>query len=184
MAHSADLARTYEAADTIVVSGPEQLRALGDEVRGRIVSLLRDRAASASELADILGMPKGTVAHHVKVLEKAGLIHVVATRQVRAVTERYYGRVARLFLIQSEDEEQAELAQRAGVIALRSAAAELAQATDIAMHGLLRVRLDPLSVRRFNRRLDKLIKDLRAADTPGEAPWGVAAAMYRVEDRR
>jgi DNA-binding transcriptional ArsR family regulator len=184
MAHSAELARDYEALDTMVVSGPEKLRALGDEVRGRIVGLLRDRAASASELADLLGMPKGTVAHHVKVLEKAGLIHVVATRQVRAVTERYYGRVARLFLIKSEDEAEAELVHRAGATSLRIAAAELADAPEVAMNGLLRVRLDPLSARRFNRRLDRLIEDVRAAETPDGAPWGVAAAMYRVEDSR
>jgi DNA-binding transcriptional ArsR family regulator len=184
VAHSAALARDYEAADTMVVSGPEQLRALGDDVRGRIVGLLRDRAASATELAEALGMPKGTVAHHVKVLEKAGLIHVVATRRVRAVTERYYGRVARLFLIKSEDEADAELVHRAGATSLRIAAGELAEAPEVAMNALLRVRLDPLSVRRFNRRLDKLMQDVRAAETPDGVPWGVAAAMYRVEDRR
>ena len=183
MAHSAELARDYEALDTMVVSGPEQLRALGDEVRGRIVGFLRERAASASELAEMLGMPKGTVAHHVKVLEKAGLIHVVATRQVRAVTERYYGRVARLFLIKSEDEAEAALVHRAGATSLRIAAAELTEAPEVAMNGLLRVRLDPLSVRRFNRRLDKLLMDVRDADTPEGTPWGVAAAMYRVKER-
>jgi DNA-binding transcriptional ArsR family regulator len=152
-------------------------------VRGRIVGLLRERAASASELAQLLGMPKGTVGHHVKVLEKAGLIHIVRTRQVRAVTEKYYGRVARLFLIKTEDEADAELVHRAGATSLRIAAGELAQAPEVAMNGLLRVRLDPLSVRRFNRRLDRLIEDVRAAETPTGASWGVAAAMYRVEER-
>ena len=179
MAHS-ERAREYDAPDTLVVSGPEQLRALGDEVRGRIVGLLRDGAASASELAELLAMPKGTVAHHVKVLERAGLVRVVATRQVRAVTERYYGRVARLFLIKSEDEADAELVHRAGATSLRIAANELVEAPEVAMNGLLRVRLDSLSVRRFNRRLDKLIEDLRAAETPDGEPWGVAAAMYRI----
>jgi DNA-binding transcriptional ArsR family regulator len=182
VAHSAT-AHDYDAADTLVVSAPEQLRALGDEVRGRIVGLLRERAASASELAQLLGMPKGTVGHHVKVLEKAGLIHIVRTRQVRAVTEKYYGRVARLFLIKTEDEADAELVHRAGATSLRIAAGELAQAPEVAMNGLLRVRLDPLSVRRFNRRLDRLIEDVRAAETPTGVSWGVAAAMYRVEER-
>ena len=105
MAHSAT-ALDYDAADTLVVSEPAQLRALGDEVRGRIVALLRERAASASELAELLGMPKGTVGHHLQVLESAGLIHVVRTRRVRAVTEKYYGRVARLFMIKTEDERR------------------------------------------------------------------------------
>ena len=81
----------------LVVREHEQLRALGDDLRSKIVVLLRERAASTTELAEKLELPKGTVGHHVKVLEKAGLIRVVRTRQVRALTERYYGRTARLF---------------------------------------------------------------------------------------
>ena len=41
--------------------------------------LLRERAASTSELAVALEAPKGTVGHHLKVLESAGLIRVVRT---------------------------------------------------------------------------------------------------------
>ena len=83
-----------------------QLRALGDFTRGRIIGLLGQRAASTTELAAALDMPKGTVGHHVKVLEKAGLVRVVRTRQVRALTEKYYGRVARLFELKGVDDDK------------------------------------------------------------------------------
>ncbi|MDX6398936.1 MAG: hypothetical protein QOJ43_2344 [Gaiellaceae bacterium] len=179
MAHS-HTPYDYEAADTLVISEPAQLRALGDEVRGRVIALLRERAASATELAELLGMPKGTVGHHLKVLERAGLVHVVRTRRVRAVTEKYYGRVARLFMIKSEDERHAELVHGVGAMTLRTAAAELAATSEVAMHGLLHVRLGPADVRRFNRRLDKLLKDVHSARTAEGEPWGLAAAFYRV----
>ncbi|HKI91522.1 MAG TPA: winged helix-turn-helix domain-containing protein, partial [Gaiellaceae bacterium] len=87
----------YEADDVMVVREPEQLKALGDDLRSQIVVLLRERARSTTELAELVDLPKGTVGHHVKVLERAGLIRVVRTRKVRALTERYYGRTARLF---------------------------------------------------------------------------------------
>ena len=48
--------------------------------------LLREQARSITELADELDVPTGTVGHHVKVLEDAGLVRVVRTRRVRAVT--------------------------------------------------------------------------------------------------
>lgn len=181
MAHSVD--HDYDAADTLVVSDPAQLRALGDELRGRIVGLLRERAASASELAALLELPKGTVGHHLKVLERAGLVRVVRTRRVRAVTEKYYGRVARLFLLKSGDETADELVHGVGATSLRNAASELAAAPTVAMHGLLRVRLSEADVRRFNRRLDKLLVDVRAAESAEGEPWGVALAMYRVGER-
>jgi hypothetical protein len=48
----------YDAEDVLVVRDPEQLRALGGDLRARIVMLLRERAASTTELAQALGVPK------------------------------------------------------------------------------------------------------------------------------
>jgi len=87
----------YELDEVLEVRRPEQFRAIGDPTRQRIISLLSERAATTSQLAEALGQPKGSVGHHLKVLEEAGLIRVVRTRQVRAITEKYYGRTARFF---------------------------------------------------------------------------------------
>jgi DNA-binding transcriptional ArsR family regulator len=54
-----------------------------------------ERSATVSQLADVLGKPKGTVGYHATVLADAGLIRVVRTNKVRAMTEKYYGRVGR-----------------------------------------------------------------------------------------
>ena len=169
----------YDAAETLVVSDPAQLRALSDDVRGRIVALLRERAASASELAGLLEMPKGTVGHHLKVLERAGLVHVVRTRRVRAVTERYYGRVARLFLYKSERRARRRARARRRRDCSPHGRSGGRRSPEVAKHALLRVRLSAAAVKRFNRRLEKLVDDMRAAETPDGEPWGLAAALYR-----
>ena len=41
----------YDADDLLIVREPEQLRALGDDLRTRIVVLLREHAHSVTELA-------------------------------------------------------------------------------------------------------------------------------------
>jgi len=170
----------YEAVDVLVVREPEQLKALGDDLRSKIVILLRDRAASTTELAAKLGLPKGTVGHHMKVLEKAGLIQVVRTRQVRAMTEKVYGRTARLFLFKSTDSD-AEDVWNVAAASLRRASEEMlpigsdAQTT----FGVVRARLSDADARRLVRRLEKLIDDFRAADGPEGAEFGLAAAFYR-----
>ncbi len=84
----------YLAEEFVHAETPDQLKALGSEIRMTILDLLNERAASVTELADVLDKPKGTVGYHVKVLEDAGFIKVVRTRQVRAMTEKFYGRVA------------------------------------------------------------------------------------------
>ncbi|MDF2694328.1 MAG: Regulatory protein arsR family [Labilithrix sp.] len=169
----------YEADETLVVSDPDQLRALGDELRGRIVSLLRERAWSTQQLARELDVPKGTIGHHLKVLERARLIRVVHTRQVRAVTEKFYGRVARLFLFQAEEPADA---RALGASALRDAAFQLERAPEGAGFGFVLSRLSAAQLKRFDRRLEKLIEDFREADAPGGTPYRLALAFWKVRD--
>jgi DNA-binding transcriptional ArsR family regulator len=171
----------YEAVDVLVVREPEQLRALGDDLRSKIVVLLRDRAASTTELAEKLGLPKSTVGHHVKVLEKAGLIRVVRTRKVRAVTERYYGRTARLFLFKSSDDAGSEGVRDVAAASLRAVAEEMLPSAedDRATFAVLRVRLADADALRFERRLGKLYREFRDADDPSGDPYGLVAALYR-----
>src|SRR4051794_12540870 len=85
----------YELDDTLELTTPAQVRAISDPLRMTVLDLLRDRAATVSELAGAVERPKSTVAHHVNVLVEAGLVRVVRTRRVRAIDERYYGRTAR-----------------------------------------------------------------------------------------
>jgi DNA-binding transcriptional ArsR family regulator len=166
----------YEADDVLLVRRPEQLRALATQPRHAILQLLRETARSISELAAEMDVPKGTVGHHVKVLEDVGLIHVIGTRRVRAVTEKYYGRVARLFLF--EGEEAPDAVPPLGAAALRQAADEVEHAA-LTNFGLVRARLAPADARRFERRLKRLVDDFRAKDS-GEGPLVslVAATWY------
>src|SRR6059058_947535 len=89
----------YELADRIALTEPAQVQAISHPVRTTILHLLHERAATVSELAVALERPKSTVAHHVKVLTRAGLLQVVRTRRVRAIEERFYGRTARMFYV-------------------------------------------------------------------------------------
>lgn len=171
----------YEADDVLLVTETEQLRALGDDLRSQIVVLLRERAHSTTELAELLDLPKGTVGHHVKVLEKAGLIRVVRTRKVRALTEKLYGRTARLFLFKSTDED-AEDARNAIAATLHRAAEEIIPPTpdDRATSAVLRKRLSPADAARFERRLDRLQHDfLVTPDAPDGKPYVLIAALAR-----
>jgi DNA-binding transcriptional ArsR family regulator len=151
-------------------------------MRARIVMLLRERAASTTELAEALGIAKGTAGHHVKVLERAGLIRVVATRQIRAVTEKYYGRVARLFVLKTDEDDEGVVGEGAlASVMLRQAAEEILPAPVAAASitgGLSHARLSPKDARRLGQRLNRLFADIQAADDPAGEPYGLAAALY------
>lgn len=91
--------RDYELDDVFDIDTADRMKALGDPLRIRICDLVLERAYSVTELAELLDRPKGTVAYHVDLLVDAGLLKVVRTRKVRAVDERFYGRVARTYVL-------------------------------------------------------------------------------------
>jgi DNA-binding transcriptional ArsR family regulator len=169
----------YEAPDVLVVSERSQLQALANDFRTTIIALLRARARSTQQLAEELGVPKGTVGHHLKVLERAGLIHVVRTRQVRAVTEKFYGRTARLFLFEAEDPADA---RALGAAAMRRAATELEVSPDTVRFGFPKARLQDADALRIERRLKRLTDDFIAAETPSGKPYALAVALYEQRD--
>ncbi len=85
----------YELADEVMADTPEQLKVLANPTRVHILDLVMDRAATVSELAEALDRPKSSVAYHVQLLCKIGMLQVVRTRRVRAIEERFYGRTGR-----------------------------------------------------------------------------------------
>src|SRR5215467_13375653 len=89
----------YDLEDMVVITAPGQLRALADPLRATLLELLLERAATVTEMAQAVGRPKGTIAYHVNLLVEVGLLRVVRTRRVRAIDERYYGRMARTLYI-------------------------------------------------------------------------------------
>src|SRR5229473_5764500 len=117
----------YDLDERVVVTAPGQLRALADPLRRTLLELLLERAATVTEMAQAAGRPKSTVAYHVNLLVATGLLRVVRTRRVRAIEERYYGRVARTLYIgalnRPEDKQVV-----AAINGLAEAAAEAAPA--------------------------------------------------------
>jgi DNA-binding transcriptional ArsR family regulator len=168
----------YKAKDSMIVAEPAQLRAMADPFRVQLIQLLRNRARSTQEIAEELSIPKGTVGHHLKVLEAAGLIRVVRTRKVRALTEKFYGRTARLFLYQTEDPADG---RAISAVTLRQAANEVELAPISAGFGLVRARLTQKDMDRFERRTKKLMDDFRAADRAGGTPSSLTAGIWATE---
>jgi DNA-binding transcriptional ArsR family regulator len=72
------------------VDDPRYAKALAHPLRVRILSMLEERNASPVQLSEHLDATLGTVAYHVRTLERLGLIEMVATHQRRGATEHVY----------------------------------------------------------------------------------------------
>jgi putative molybdopterin biosynthesis protein len=78
----------------------EHLKILADPRRLAILRLLMVEPATLSQLGQILGEHPAQVRHHLKLLERAGLVELVGERVVRGFVEKYYQARARAFTLQ------------------------------------------------------------------------------------
>jgi DNA-binding transcriptional ArsR family regulator len=169
----------YDLETMLVVTAPAQLRALADPLRGTLLELLLERAATVTELARAVDRPKSTVAYHVNLLVDAGLLRVVRTRRVRAIEERYYGRVARTLyvggLTRAEDKQVV-----AAMNGLAQAAAESvpAHAADDVRCMLLHARIPIEEVRDFWDEVMELARRFAQIPRSGDQVYGFVAGLY------
>jgi DNA-binding transcriptional ArsR family regulator len=176
---SIDSLPDYELENQIIITAPKQLRAIADSLRNTILDLLLERAATVAELATAVGRPKSTVAHHVNVLVDAGMLRVVRTRRVRAVDERYYGRMARTFYVGVVD-KPGEDPTTVHANALSVAAAESVPAHEIdRLRSILRhARIPRESAAEFWERVLDLSREFSATPRGGNTVYGFVAGLY------
>jgi DNA-binding transcriptional ArsR family regulator len=169
----------YDLDEMILVNAPEQLRALADPLRATLLELLLERAATVTEMARAVDRPKSTVAYHVNLLLDAGLLQVVRTQRVRALEERYYGRVARTIYIgvltRPEDKQVV-----AAINGLAEAAAEAApaHAADELRCTLVHARIPIDEVRNFWAQVQELARRFAQIPRAGDQVYGFAAGLY------
>src|SRR5215472_13298004 len=169
----------YDLEKMVVVTAPEQLRALADPLRATLLELVLERAATVTEMAQAVDRPKSTVAYHINLLVDAGLLRVVRTRRVRAIEERYYGRVARTFYVgvlnRPEDKQVV-----AAINGLAEAAAEssAAHAADDLRCTLVHARIPREDVRNFWAEVQELARRFAQIPRAGDQVYGFVAGLY------
>ncbi|BCY08792.1 hypothetical protein L3i22_038800 [Actinoplanes sp. L3-i22] len=113
-----------ELPETFHVTTDEQLRAVSNLTRHRIMAVLRFEPATITQIADRVGLAKGSSSYHVRLLERAGLVKVVRTRKVRGVVERYYAMAARSIELPDPGEGGPDVLMRHAVADLEAAPAD------------------------------------------------------------
>ncbi|AYF30836.1 MULTISPECIES: winged helix-turn-helix domain-containing protein [Micromonospora] len=169
----------YDLDDLLVVTAPEQLRALADPLRSTLLELLLERAATVNEMARAVDRPKSSVAYHVNQLVDAGLLRVVRTRRVRAIEERFYGRVARTYYVGALSRaEDKQVVSRMNGLAEAAAEAAAAHAADELRCTLVHARIPIEDVREFWAEVQALARRFAQIPRAGDQVYGFAAGLY------
>lgn len=132
-----------------------------------------------TELSTAVKRPKSTVAHHVGVLARAGLVSVVRTRRVRAIDERYYGRTARMFFVslgRTIDGDSLPLDFNDFEVAARESGAAYESGQ---LRGFIRhARIGEDSAAEFWQRVEHVIQEFELLPRSGDTVFGFAVGLY------
>ena len=179
----------YEMEEYFEAGEPGHFKAFADPTRQRIVSLLYERAATGKQLAGALGVSPGTVGHHLRVLAEVGLVRVVRTRRVRAMTEKYYGNTYRRVTFTGRKFAWSEeLPEVEPMFMLRQALDEYDASAPhgpkdvgeiLPMSSLAHARVPASQAEAFGRRVAELAEEFEVEPVPGERVFAGVAAVFR-----
>ncbi len=166
----------YELEDLRVVTSTAELKAMFHSLRGVLLELVLERAATVKELAAAVNRPPSTVAYHVGVLRDANLFQVVRTRKVRSIDERWYGRTARIFSVGQIQPEQLGTISNALVDAANESG-PAHQADDLrAIHR--HARIPPDRAIEFWDAVVDLARQFRSIPRQGDIAYAFVAGLY------
>jgi DNA-binding transcriptional ArsR family regulator len=161
----------------------EQLKALGDPVREKILRIIQNEPATAKQIADRLSATPGAIGHHLQVLEAAGLARVAERRLVRGIVAKYYTRTARIFNFDKAYSIPGSTPHEVDFLGLaRDEVAESHQAYDLQASlccGLPHARLSLERAAYFKQRVNDLADEFIAEpQDPNGKVYGLSQALF------
>jgi predicted ArsR family transcriptional regulator len=154
---------------------PDEIKALANPLRLRILRLCLDEALTNKELAEELGIDPGTSLHHVRTLVRTDFLAPEPMRRgARGAVERPYRATGKSWTLEMND----ETGLLAGVDAFRAELAEVS-ADDILTLSRLGPRLRKAELDELHERLEALVMDFYRRSDPRGQPVGLFVGLHR-----
>ncbi|WP_167151575.1 transcriptional regulator [Streptomyces sp. MBT27] len=159
---------------TFHVTTDEQLRAVSNLTRHRIMAALRFEPATITQIAEHVGLAKGSSSYHVRLLERVGLVKVVRTRKVRGVTERYYAMAVQSIALPDPGAGQPDVLMRHAVADLEASPVDGERHVRMA-----HLRLTEGQFAELGARLQALADEYRGLSDPSLPDVSLVFALFR-----
>lgn len=188
--------------DIFMLRELEQIRAIADPLRLRILHALSEQPMTTKQVAERLGENVNKLYHHVETLEAVGLIRLTHTKQNRGTLEKYHQAVAKHFTLSpvlfevrlDADEAHSSMTELTFSSVLQATLTELKESLNqrliepAASHPFfrrLRLRLSPAEAERLQARFAEWISECENAHRDdGERLYGVTATFYPIAESK
>lgn len=190
----------FQPAESLIISTPEQLKAISDPLRLSIIELVAKEALTVKQIAVRLNQPPTKLYYHVAELEEYGFVTLVDTRVKSGIIEKYYRAVSAQITVDRKllnvsgaqgdelsnlmalvfDTTARELSQSiaSGLVDLKQEAND-ATGNFILLRMLVHLRQEEAT--RFGEKFKALLEELTACEAqpePGDVGYACLVAFY------
>jgi DNA-binding transcriptional ArsR family regulator len=164
------------------ITTPRQQKAYFHPVRMKILNFLTRERLTVSQTAERLKVHPANITHHFRILQSAGLIHLVEERDIGRVIEKYYEAVASMFDIRPP-QGSINSVNRKGLSFLRddlSATINLLKADDSeeVFGQIQRAQIDAKTFLVFAKRLRGLIEEFEHIACKNGTTYALNLSLY------
>ena len=174
-----------ELPPSVAITTLKQFKAVSHPLRTQILSIIQHQPATAKQIADRLRASTGSIGHHLKLLEEAGLAQVVAKRVTNGIIAKYYARTGKMFMFELPAELVSPRSVTNGIVGnaladLQATLDEKGEQASVAS-GYPRRKLSAKQIAKYEQRMQKLLDDFinEPVDPQGTAV-GLVYAMFEL----
>jgi DNA-binding transcriptional ArsR family regulator len=164
------------------ITTADQQKAYFHPVRMKILNFLTAERLTVSLTAGRLKVHPANITHHFRVLQHAGLIHLVEERDIGRVVEKYYEAVARVFDVRPAPGEIEHIGQQVLRVLRDDLSGNITRLkgddVDVLIGQLSTTRIDRRTYADFAARLQALLKEFEAAGSEGGEPYALNLSLY------
>jgi len=180
----------------------EQIRAIADPLRLKILHVLSEKSMTTKQVAAELSENVNKLYHHVETLESVGLIKLTHTKPNRGTLEKYYKAVAKHFTLSpvlfevrlDTDEAKSSTTELTFSSALQSTLSELKEslnkklikpANSHPFFQRLHIRTSKEKAAKLQQEFEAWIADCEKANQKnGEQLYGITATFYPIAESK
>jgi DNA-binding transcriptional ArsR family regulator len=154
---------------------PDEVKAMANPLRLRILRLCVDESLTNKELASRLDKDPGTLLHHVRMLVDTGFLVADPVRTgAHGALEKPYRATGKSWTLSVTDGPDLNMAM---IDAFRDEVTETSDASvDLTR---MAFRLRPRAVKELKRRLAALVEEFIERDDPAGEPWGLLIGLHK-----
>jgi len=165
-----------------VLTSMGQIKAYANPTRMALLDLLAGEKYTVSGMAKSFGVHPANLTHHVRLLEKSGLIVLVEKRDTGKNLEKYYRGIASHYLVAQEELELSDKkAMALGILRdnLSDAIRTISDKPDAQVMALLgNVRLGPEARDHFIKKIQQVMDDFKKLDRPEGISYNLSVSLY------